>query len=844
LSDIRLVGPDTASADSGVAAYFPEMLADPVVMAKVQHFGFHNYGDYSANADTVLKSSAYPDRDFWVTEAGFGTDYYGPERLIAQMRNGAASAGVWDAYTSQYNHRVNDGAPMIDRNADGTFTPKKSYYAFKQLFKFTDAGATRIGATPTVNLVAVAFHHSTSGQVTVIGHNQGGGRQIKVSFANLPAFGALQYYQTSASRNFERMPDVTLSSGVATITVDGDGYFTLTATAAGTADTQAPIVSMLTPAPGAVLSGTNVTLSANASDNVGVAGVQFKVDGVNIGPEVTTSPYSISWNTTTAANGAHTLSAVARDIAGNSATSAQVSVTVSNIVDTTPPTVSMSAPLNGATVSGAAVTVSANASDANGVVGVQFFLDGAPLGAEDLASPYSMAWNTIGVSNGVHTLRAVARDGAGNNATSATISITVNNVVDSTPPTVSVTAPLNGATVAGTAVVISATATDPGGVAGVEFLIDGSPVAAEDTTSPYSVSWNSLSVPNGTYSVTARARDTAGNVATSAARSIVVNNIIDTAPPTISITAPLNNASVAGIVTISANATDDAAVVGVQFFLDGAPLGAELATGPYSITWDSSTVSAGAHTITAKARDAGARETLSSPVNVTVTSGASSGTLAIDALVWGEQAIKTNTTVPVAFSTTSPNELILAFISADDDFGPGNRVTSISGAGLTWELVVRANSSRGMSEIWRAFAPTPLTNASVTAILAQNTTSLTTIVSFTGVDTFGANGVGAIGATQSKSGTPATGAVSASVTTTRNNSWVFGVGNDWTGADPRTVGTGQTLIREYLPWNGATYWIQRRTTTTPTAGTVVPINITAPTNREYNLAVVEILPRP
>jgi len=297
-------------------------------------------------------------------------------------------------------------------------------------------------------------------------------------------------------------------------------------------------------------------------------------------------------------------------------------------------------------------------------------------------------------------------------------------------------------------------------------------------------------------------------------------------------------------VTISANATDDAAVVGVQFFLDGAPLGAELATGPYSITWDSSTVSAGAHTITAKARDAGARETLSSPVNVTVTSGASSGTLAIDALVWGEQAIKTNTTVPVAFSTTSPNELILAFISADDDFGPGNRVTSISGAGLTWELVVRANSSRGMSEIWRAFAPTPLTNASVTAILAQNTTSLTTIVSFTGVDTFGANGVGAIGATQSKSGTPATGAVSASVTTTRNNSWVFGVGNDWTGADPRTVGTGQTLIREYLPWNGATYWIQRRTTTTPTAGTVVPINITAPTNREYNLAVVEILPRP
>jgi hypothetical protein len=366
-------------------------------------------------------------------------------------------------------------------------------------------------------------------------------------------------------------------------------------------------------------------------------------------------------------------------------------------------------------------------------------------------------------------------------------------------------------------------------------------MAAEDTTSPYSISWNSLSVPNGTYTVVARARDAAGNIATSTAVSINVNNIIDTAPPTISITAPANGASVAGIVTISANATDDAAVVGVQFFLDGAPLGAELTAAPYTISWDSATASAGAHTITAKARDAGARETLSSPVNVTVTSGASSGTLAIDIAVWGDQDIKTTTTQTPAFSTASPNELLLAFIAADDDVGPGNHVTSVSGAGLTWELVVRANGSRGMSEIWRAFAPSPLTNVAVSATIAQNTTSTVTVVTFTGVDTFGVNGSGAIGATASKS---AVGAPSVSVTTTRNNSWVFGVGNDWDGAVSRTLGAGQTLIHQYLPWVGATYWIQRRTTTTPTAGTVVTINDTAPSNHQYNLAVVEILPRP
>src|SRR5207249_3798481 len=95
------------------------------------------------------------------------------------------------------------------------------------------------------------------------------------------------------------------------------------------ADTTPPTVSMTAPANGSTVSGT-VTVSANASDNVGVAGVQFKLDGNNLGAEDTASPYSISWNSTTAGNGSHTLSAVARDAAGNQATAAPVTVTVSN----------------------------------------------------------------------------------------------------------------------------------------------------------------------------------------------------------------------------------------------------------------------------------------------------------------------------------------------------------------------------------------------------------------------------------------------------------------------------------------------------------------------------------
>jgi hypothetical protein len=93
---------------------------------------------------------------------------------------------------------------------------------------------------------------------------------------------------------------------------------------------------MTAPAAGAAVSGT-VVITANAADNVGVAGVQFQLDGTNLGPEVTSQPYGGSWNTTTAPDGSHTLTAVARDAAGNKATSAPVAVTVKNAATPPPP---------------------------------------------------------------------------------------------------------------------------------------------------------------------------------------------------------------------------------------------------------------------------------------------------------------------------------------------------------------------------------------------------------------------------------------------------------------------------------------------------------------------------
>ena len=92
----------------------------------------------------------------------------------------------------------------------------------------------------------------------------------------------------------------------------------------------------------------------------------------------------------------------------------------------------------------------------------------------------------------------------------------------------------------------------------------------------------------------------------------------DTNPPTVQLTAPLANSTVTGAITVSANATDDSAIAGVQFKLDGANLGAEDTSSPYTVSWDTTTAANGPHVLSAVARDASANVTTSSPITITV----------------------------------------------------------------------------------------------------------------------------------------------------------------------------------------------------------------------------------
>jgi N,N-dimethylformamidase beta subunit-like protein/uncharacterized protein DUF4082/Big-like domain-containing protein/purple acid phosphatase-like protein len=228
-----------------------------------------------------------------------------------------------------------------------------------------------------------------------------------------------------------------------------------------------------------------------------------------------------------------------------------------------------------------------------------------------------------------------------------------------------------------------------------------------------------------------------------------------------------------------------------------------------------------------------------SGVSFTASSAATS-TITIDVNKSAGKSTRVQTIASGAFTTTAGNELLLAFVDASNVDAAPTTVTGISGGSLTWTLVRRTNTQRGTAEIWRAFAPAVLTNATVTATLSQFAAAAINVVSFKGVDTTGTGGSGAIGATGSANA--ATGAPTASLVTTRNNSFVFGTGNDWDGQTARTLGPNQTLVSQFLGTDGDTFWVQRTTSVVATSGTTVTINDTAPANHRYNLTLVEILP--
>jgi subtilase family protein/Big-like domain-containing protein/fervidolysin-like protein len=289
-----------------------------------------------------------------------------------------------------------------------------------------------------------------------------------------------------------------------------------------------------------------------------------------------------------------------------------LSQNLGSVSDTTPPTVNISSPSNGWTVSGT-ITISTPASDNTGITSFRISVGGSTL-CSGASAPYPCSWNTANVGNGgPYTLTVAVWDAAGNGAV-ASSSVYVNNSVgDRTPPTVSIVSTANGSTVSGT-ITLTVYANDDTAVSAVGIYV-GETTVCTFTAPPYSCTWNTASVGNGAYTLKAAAWDTTGNGAVAPITVYVNNGFGDTTPPSLSITSPTAWSTVSGMVYLTVAASDDNAVSTAMISVNGAVV-CSFASPPFSCFWNTTSFpSGGPYTVEAVVWDAAGNGAVSS-VNV------------------------------------------------------------------------------------------------------------------------------------------------------------------------------------------------------------------------------------
>jgi thermitase len=275
-----------------------------------------------------------------------------------------------------------------------------------------------------------------------------------------------------------------------------------------------------------------------------------------------------------------------------------------------PPSVTISSPSPNTTVSGT-VSVQGTVTASGGLNRVELWVDGAKV-SSTTSSSYSLPWDTTTASNTAHSLAVIAYDNSGASGQSQE-SISVNNpVLDTTPPSVSVSTPAGNSTVSG-AVPVQGSATDNVSVSQIQLFVDGA-LAATTNSSPFSFTWDATSAATGSHTLTVKATDPSGNAGQQAV-TVNVSGPADTTPPSVSITSAV--AFTPNSYTVKVSATDNVRVTQVSLYLDGV-LYATSTTSPYSFKLDVKKVPSGAHNLTAKAWDPSGNEGVSAPVTITV----------------------------------------------------------------------------------------------------------------------------------------------------------------------------------------------------------------------------------
>jgi hypothetical protein len=198
-----------------------------------------------------------------------------------------------------------------------------------------------------------------------------------------------------------------------------------------------PAVSLTAPASGATVSGAAVTVAATASGTLPIAGVQFTLDSVNLGAELTAAPYTIAWSTTTVPNGIHTLGAVARNTVGLMTAAVPVLVTVSNAPPPPAPTLISAVAASSIIVSGATITWTTNKpSDSQVEYGPTISYGSTTPLDPSLVTAHTVTLSGLAASTLYH-YRVKSKDAAANLAVSPDFTFITASSASPTPPLIS-----------------------------------------------------------------------------------------------------------------------------------------------------------------------------------------------------------------------------------------------------------------------------------------------------------------------------------------------------------------------------------------------------------------------
>lgn len=396
------------------------------------------------------------------------------------------------------------------------------------------------------------------------------------------------------------------------------------------ADNTAPVVSTVTPT--TAVNGVASTFSATYTDAVGVTSCLLYKGNASLGSMTlagtTSGTASLSYTPTSTSS--FTMKAKCYDAAGNNTTGTAVTVTVSSATDTTAPVVGTLSPTTA--TAGTAVTFSVSYSDAVGVTSCNLAVDGEiqtgsmTLGASATSGTATKSYTPSAA--GTSTVLVACEDAAGNAGQSTATSVVIAAAAaDTTAPTVGTVSPTTAT--AGTAVTLSVSAADDGGIASCTLHVDGANQGAMslDSGSPTFSRSHTFSAA-GSYSVYASCTDDAGNPGAGTVVEVVVAAAAssDTTSPTVGTLSPLT-ATAGTAVTLTATVSDNVAVTGCTLYVGNVSKGAmTIAGGSASKAYTFS--AAGSFVAKATCVDAAGNSASGTSVTVVVSAAAAADTTA------------------------------------------------------------------------------------------------------------------------------------------------------------------------------------------------------------------------